>query len=68
MTTAERQREFLAKLYAENTQEKKKTMLSTAYYITAVLIATLGASVAAIPLYRVFCSATGFAGTTQHKE
>ncbi|KAJ7928923.1 cytochrome oxidase assembly factor [Mycena leptocephala] len=32
-------------------------------YSSAVIIATLGVSYAAVPLYRMFCAATGFAGT-----
>ncbi|KZV73033.1 cytochrome oxidase assembly factor [Peniophora sp. CONT] len=32
-------------------------------YTTAVAIAFVGLSYAAVPLYRMFCSATGFAGT-----
>lgn len=36
-----------------------------AFVVLAVAIGMLGMSFAAIPLYRAFCSATGFAGTTQ---
>ncbi|KAJ7067052.1 cytochrome oxidase assembly factor [Mycena amicta] len=32
-------------------------------YTSAVIIATLGVTYAAVPLYRIFCAATGFAGT-----
>jgi len=32
-------------------------------YTTAVIVVTLGASYASVPLYRAFCSATGFGGT-----
>jgi len=32
-------------------------------YTSAVVIAAVGASYAAVPLYRMFCAATGFAGT-----
>ncbi|KAG7089467.1 hypothetical protein E1B28_011152 [Marasmius oreades] len=32
-------------------------------YGTAVVVATLGVTYAAVPLYRMFCAATGFAGT-----
>jgi len=32
-------------------------------YTSAVVIVALGASYAAVPLYRMFCAATGFAGT-----
>ena len=36
-----------------------------AFAVLAVAIGMLGVSFAAIPLYRAFCAATGFAGTTQ---
>lgn len=36
-----------------------------AFSVLAAAIGMLGMSFAAIPLYRAFCSATGFAGTTQ---
>ena len=38
---------------------------STAVFAGAVVFAMLGASFAAVPLYRLFCAATGFGGTTQ---
>jgi len=34
-------------------------------YTTAVILVTGGMSYAAVPLYRAFCAATGFAGTPQ---
>ena len=36
-----------------------------AFAVAAVVIGMLGMSFAAVPLYRAFCAATGFAGTTQ---
>ncbi|MEJ0051489.1 MAG: cytochrome c oxidase assembly protein [Methylovirgula sp.] len=36
-----------------------------AFTVFAVAIGMLGMSFAAVPLYRAFCAATGFAGTTQ---
>ncbi len=36
-----------------------------AFAVVGLVIGMLGMSFAAIPLYRAFCSATGFAGTTQ---
>ncbi|KII85045.1 hypothetical protein PLICRDRAFT_116340 [Plicaturopsis crispa FD-325 SS-3] len=32
-------------------------------YTSAVIVAALGVTYAAVPLYRIFCAATGFAGT-----
>jgi len=39
--------------------------VNTAWYALAVAIGALGASYAAVPLYKVFCQTTGFGGTTQ---
>lgn len=36
-----------------------------AWYAAAVVIGSLGATYAAVPLYKVFCQTTGFGGTTQ---
>jgi cytochrome c oxidase assembly protein subunit 11 len=36
-----------------------------AWYATAVIIGALGATYASVPLYKIFCQATGFGGTTQ---
>jgi len=34
-------------------------------YTTAVIVSAVGVTYAAVPLYRMFCAATGFAGTPQ---
>jgi cytochrome c oxidase assembly protein subunit 11 len=39
--------------------------LWTAISLTTVMLAMLGASFAAVPLYRVFCAVTGYGGTPQ---
>jgi cytochrome c oxidase assembly protein subunit 11 len=39
--------------------------VNTAWYALAIAIGALGASYAAVPLYKVFCQTTGFGGTTQ---
>ncbi|KAH6913321.1 cytochrome c oxidase assembly protein COX11 [Coprinopsis sp. MPI-PUGE-AT-0042] len=41
-------------------RERNKALLM---YTTAVILVATGASYAAVPLYRIFCAATGFAGT-----
>ncbi|KAI0034244.1 cytochrome c oxidase assembly protein CtaG/Cox11-domain-containing protein [Vararia minispora EC-137] len=41
-------------------KERNRTLLM---YSTAVIVAFVGLSYASVPLYRMFCSATGFAGT-----
>jgi len=45
------------------TREEKNLQL--AWYAAAVVIGALGATYAAVPLYKVFCQTTGFGGTTQ---
>ncbi|VEU33889.1 unnamed protein product [Pseudo-nitzschia multistriata] len=39
--------------------------IQVAWYMTAVVVGALGAAYASVPLYKVFCQATGFGGTTQ---
>jgi cytochrome c oxidase assembly protein subunit 11 len=38
---------------------------ATALSLVAVVVAMVGLSFASVPLYRMFCAATGFGGTTQ---
>ncbi|XP_059317386.1 cytochrome c oxidase assembly protein COX11, mitochondrial-like isoform X2 [Lycium ferocissimum] len=47
------------------TEKKSKKML---YYLTGLVFAMVGASYAAVPLYRRFCQATGYGGTVQRRE
>jgi len=37
-------------------------------YMLSLALGTLGVSYASVPLYKVFCQATGFGGTTQRAE
>jgi len=39
-----------------------------AYALTAVVALMVGAAYAAVPLYKIFCQVTGYAGTTQRAE
>lgn len=39
-----------------------------AWYAAAVVVGALGATYAAVPLYKVFCQVTGFGGTTQRVD
>ena len=39
--------------------------VNTAWYGFAIVVGALGATYAAVPLYKVFCQTTGFGGTTQ---
>lgn len=36
-----------------------------AWYAAALVVGAIGATYAAVPLYKIFCQATGFGGTTQ---
>ena len=36
-----------------------------AWYAVAVVVGAIGATYASVPLYKIFCQATGFGGTTQ---
>jgi cytochrome c oxidase assembly protein subunit 11 len=41
---------------------------TTVLLLGAVIVGMVGLSFASVPLYRVFCAATGFGGTTQRAE
>lgn len=43
---------------------QKKKIKSTLYYVTATGIIVVGLSYAAVPLYRIFCQAYSYGGTT----
>lgn len=47
-------------------QDLKKNMF--AFGIAALALGMLGMAFAAVPLYRIFCQVTGYAGTTQKAE
>jgi cytochrome c oxidase assembly protein subunit 11 len=46
--------------------ERAKTL--TALVLAGVIVGMLGLTAAAVPLYRLFCQATGYGGTTQRAE
>eukprot|EP00123_Amoebidium_parasiticum_P010046 comp19857_c0_seq1/m.23973 comp19857_c0_seq1/g.23973 ORF comp19857_c0_seq1/g.23973 comp19857_c0_seq1/m.23973 type:complete len:263 (-) comp19857_c0_seq1:193-981(-) len=46
-------------------QKENKSFL---YYTGAIIVFTCAASYAAVPLYRLFCQATGFGGTVQESK
>jgi len=47
----------------EYTREERNVRV--AWYLGAVVVGAVGATYAAVPLYKVFCQTTGFGGTTQ---
>ncbi len=46
-------------------QRQQRSNATVATACVAFLVCMIGAAYAAVPLYRVFCQATGYAGTTQ---
>jgi cytochrome c oxidase assembly protein subunit 11 len=46
----------------------KSRKAGTAAILAGIVCAMIGLSFAAVPLYRIFCSATGYGGTTQRAE
>jgi cytochrome c oxidase assembly protein subunit 11 len=46
--------------------ERARTV--TALVLASVIVGMLGLTAAAVPLYRLFCQATGYGGTTQRAE
>jgi len=46
-------------------QSRQDANVQLAWYAAAALVGALGATYAAVPLYKVFCQTTGFGGTTQ---
>uniref|UniRef100_A0A0D9VY97 Cytochrome c oxidase assembly protein CtaG n=2 Tax=Oryzinae TaxID=1648021 RepID=A0A0D9VY97_9ORYZ len=48
--------------------EREKSSRRTMAYLVGVAAAMVGASYAAVPLYRRFCQVTGYGGTTQRRE
>lgn len=45
-------------------EARKRSIRSTVYYVTAAVVVTVGLSYAAVPLYRMFCQAYSYGGTT----
>src|SRR6266481_5127493 len=48
--------------------DRERTIRARNRALVAVLVALVGLSFASVPLYRLFCAATGFGGTTQRAE
>lgn len=53
---------FSKKKSSSSTEERNQQV---AWYGAAMVIGALGATYASVPLYKIFCQATGFGGTTQ---
>lgn len=57
-----------AKLTWESQNAGKKKSEAMLMYLVAMVTAMVGATYAAVPLYRKFCQATGYGGTVQRRE
>lgn len=60
---------YYKKLYqklsnVDSNAARKKSIRSTLYYAAAAVVVTVGLSYAAVPLYRLFCQAYSYGGTT----
>ncbi|KAJ4762662.1 Cytochrome c oxidase assembly protein ctaG [Rhynchospora pubera] len=53
---------------AGRTADRDRSSRKTLVYLVGLAAAMVGASYAAVPLYRRFCQATGYGGTVQRKE
>ncbi|XP_053606435.1 cytochrome c oxidase assembly protein COX11, mitochondrial [Plodia interpunctella] len=51
-----------------NAHDQKKNIRSTLNYVIALGVMTVGLSYAAVPLYRIFCQAYSYGGTTSQAE
>jgi cytochrome c oxidase assembly protein subunit 11 len=49
----------------QRTMTAEERNIQVAWYMVAVVVGAIGATYASVPLYKVFCQATGFGGTTQ---
>ncbi|CAH1170238.1 unnamed protein product [Phaedon cochleariae] len=59
-----RSRSFSKKVADHINEGRKRNIRSTLYYVTAAGVVTVGLSYAAVPLYRMFCQAYSYGGTT----
>ena len=46
-------------------KEARRKAVENASYLTALVVGMVGVTYASVPLYRMFCQATGYGGTTQ---
>lgn len=57
-----------ARLARETTRAGASASRGTVLYLGALVVAMVGATYGSVPLYRMFCQATGFGGTVQRRE
>ena len=46
-------------------KEARRKSVENASYLAAIVIGMVGVTYASVPLYRMFCQATGYGGTVQ---
>ncbi|XP_022191485.2 cytochrome c oxidase assembly protein COX11, mitochondrial [Nilaparvata lugens] len=56
------------RLLHNNSKSKESENKSIVYYLSAIGVLTLGLSYAAVPLYRIFCQASGYGGTVGEEK
>ncbi|XP_039145799.1 cytochrome c oxidase assembly protein COX11, mitochondrial isoform X3 [Dioscorea cayenensis subsp. rotundata] len=56
------------RFYISSTAARERSSRRTLLYLVGLAGAMVGASYAAVPLYRRFCQATGYGGTVQRRE
>lgn len=49
----------------ERGRDARRKAVENASYLTALVVGMVGVTYASVPLYRMFCQATGYGGTTQ---
>jgi len=54
--------------YPPEPSHRGRNNVRAAFVLAAVVVAMVGVAYAAVPLYRIFCQATGYGGTTQRAE
>lgn len=54
--------------FADSIEQREAKNKQLALYLIAVIIGATGAAYAAVPLYRIFCQATGYGGTVQTEK
>jgi hypothetical protein len=61
-------RHFCSNKHKNRADALNEKHLKVAYLTGALAVAVFGISYASVPLYKVFCSMTGFGGTTQRVD
>mmetsp|Transcript_34260 Transcript_34260/g.65441 ORF Transcript_34260/g.65441 Transcript_34260/m.65441 type:complete len:332 (-) Transcript_34260:309-1304(-) len=63
----QRRRLAAARLQAHSQQGAASSSKNQMYYLVALIVGMVGLTYASVPLYRMFCQATGYGGTVKRK-